>query len=244
MIDSLHCLAVIDLSSAMTWAIVIGWILSVVLHEFAHGVIGYLGGDYTIKERGGLTLNPLQYIHPIYSLLLPAVFLLMGGVPLPGGVTYVRSELLRSRWWDAAVSAAGPVTNFILFLLLALPFHPKLGWIDTSMGVEQYQPWQIFLGAMAQLQMMGVILNLMPIPPLDGFGIVSPFMTEETRQRLNHPPVSTFAFFVIFLIAMQPQFYAGVFHLTDRILIGLGFDYNALNMMGSGFNLALFGRAS
>src|SRR3954466_7301628 len=97
-----------DFQSPLFWAVFIGWVLSVVLHEFAHGFVAYLGGDYTIRERGGLTLNPLQYVDPVMSLLLPARLLLMGGVPLPGGVTYIRRDLLRGRAWQAAVSLAGP----------------------------------------------------------------------------------------------------------------------------------------
>ena len=68
-------LAAVDFQSPLTWAILIGWIMSVVLHEFAHGLVAYLGGDYTIKERGGLTLNPIQYIDPVISLLAA------GGLP-------------------------------------------------------------------------------------------------------------------------------------------------------------------
>src|SRR3954447_14960501 len=114
-------LAVTDFANPMLWAVIIGWIFTVILHEFAHGVVGYLGGDYTIKERGGLTLNPLQYIDPLNSLVFPAIALLLGGVPLPGGVTYVHRELLRSRAWSSLVALAGPAVNFILFLLCALP---------------------------------------------------------------------------------------------------------------------------
>src|SRR5215213_4652123 len=119
-------LAAVDLSNPMLWAVFIGWIMSVVLHEFAHGLVAHLGGDYTIRERGGLTLNPLQYIDPLFSLIIPAIIFLMGGLPLPGGVTYVRKDLLRSRAWQSAVSAAGPLTNFLLFLICAMPFHPHL----------------------------------------------------------------------------------------------------------------------
>src|SRR5437660_3648866 len=96
-------------------AVLVGWIISVILHEFAHGIVAYWGGDYTIRERGGLTLNPLRYVDQLVSLALPALFLLMGGVPLPGGVTYIRRDLLRSRLWSSAVSAAGPVMNLLLF---------------------------------------------------------------------------------------------------------------------------------
>src|SRR6478609_3815911 len=112
--------AAVDFRSPLFWAVFIGWVLSVVLHEFAHGLVAYLGGDYTIRERGGLTLNPLQYVDPVMSIILPLIFLVMGGVPLPGGVTYVRRELLRSRVWMSAVAAAGPAMNFLLFLCLAL----------------------------------------------------------------------------------------------------------------------------
>src|SRR5687768_11485576 len=78
-------LAAVNWESPLFWAVMVGWIMSVILHEFAHGVVAYLGGDYTIRERGGLSLNPLVYIDPVGSLLLPAVFLLLGGIPLPGG---------------------------------------------------------------------------------------------------------------------------------------------------------------
>src|SRR3954470_12739906 len=115
--------AAVDFKSPLFWAVFIGWVLSVVLHEFAHGLVAYLGGDYTIRERGGLTLNPLQYVDPVMSLILPIVFLILGGVPLPGGVTYVRRDLLRSRTWSVLVSLAGPAMNFLLFLAFVLPLH-------------------------------------------------------------------------------------------------------------------------
>lgn len=63
----------VEFRNPLFWAVLVGWILSVVLHEFAHGLVAHLGGDYTIKERGGLTLNPLAYVDPVFSLLLPAV---------------------------------------------------------------------------------------------------------------------------------------------------------------------------
>src|SRR4051812_21418711 len=104
---ALDVLAIANLSHPLFWAVFIGWILSVVLHEFAHGLVASLGGDYTIRERGGLSLNPLQYVNPLLSIVLPIVFLLLGGIPLPGGMTYVRKDLLRRRAWETAVAAAG-----------------------------------------------------------------------------------------------------------------------------------------
>src|SRR5438067_10238941 len=104
-------LSAVNVQNPLLWAVLIGWILSVVLHEFAHGLVAYVGGDYTIKERGGLTLNPLQYVDPLMSIVLPAIFLLMGGIPLPGGATYIRRDLLRNKLWNSLVSAAGPAMN-------------------------------------------------------------------------------------------------------------------------------------
>src|SRR5207248_6130390 len=111
----------IDMNDPTIWAVLIGWVMSVTLHEFGHGLVGWWGGDYTIRERGGLTLNPLQYVDPLMSIILPVVFLIMGGIPLPGGATYIRRDLLRSKGWDTAVSAAGPAMNLIIFGLLMIP---------------------------------------------------------------------------------------------------------------------------
>jgi Zn-dependent protease len=240
----LHPLADVDLTAPMTWAIVIGWIMSVVLHEFAHGLVAYLGGDYTIRERGGLTLNPFHYIDPLNSIILPVVFLMMGGIPLPGGATFIRTRLLKSRWWESAVAAAGPATNFILFLVCALPFHPRVGWIDTTIPPDQYAPWQIFLGGMAQLQMIAVVLNLVPVPPLDGFNIIGPLIPEETRLKLSTPPVSTMAFLAFFFIVWSsPKVIGVIYLLTHHILVGFHFDPWSREALRRCFNFALFGRS-
>src|SRR3954462_10879241 len=169
-------LAVINFSNSLTWAMIIAWILSVVLHELAHGIVGYLGGDYTVRERGGLTLNPLQYIDPVFSLLIPAVIFIMGGVPLAGGVTYIRMDLIKKRAWQAAVSAAGPAMNFLIFLACVLPLHPKLGWGEAEPGNGQWSNAVLFMGAFGWLQMLAVLFNLVPIPGLDGFGIIYPYL--------------------------------------------------------------------
>ena len=211
-------LARIDFNDPTIWAILIGWVMSVTLHEFAHGVVAYWGGDYTIRERGGLTLNPIQYVDPLMSIVLPIVFLLMGGIPLPGGATYVRRDLLRSRGWDAAVSAAGPLMNLLLFGLLAIPLLPQFGWINTAQPSIQWETPQKFVAAMCYLQLLSVILNLVPIPPLDGFGIIGPFMNQETRLRLTLPPTGTMLFFGYFLVLQTPGFGHMIHTIMESIM--------------------------
>ena len=103
----------------MTFIVVlVGWILSLSLHEFSHALVAYMGGDYTVREKGYLTFNPLKYTHPVYSLLLPLLFLVMGGIGLPGGAVYIETWRLRSKNWRTAVSLAGPLSHLLLDIIV------------------------------------------------------------------------------------------------------------------------------
>jgi Zn-dependent protease len=218
----------IDISNPLLWAVLIGWIMSVVLHEWAHGIAAYWGGDWTVKERGGLTLNPLQYVDPFMSIILPAAFLLMGGIPLPGGVTYIRRDLLRTRGWESAVALAGPTMNLMLFLACVLPLHPAVGWLDLRTPVAQWTSAQLFLASMAFLQLVAVILNLVPVPPLDGFQAIAPFMDEHARLKLSTPPLSTVLFVGYFFVIWKvPEVFVAIFRVFERLVSALGFPRSA-----------------
>jgi Zn-dependent protease len=240
---SLPLLAMVDLRSPIFLAVLVGWVLSVTLHELAHGIVGYLGGDYTIRERGGITLNPLQYIDPLLSIVLPLVFLLMGGMPLPGGVTYIRRDLLRSRLWDTAVSLAGPAVNLLLALACILPFHPRIGWLQISMvpSVAEMTATEQFLCAMCVLQFFVGMLNLVPIPPVDGFGAIRPFFDPETQAKLSSPQV---AYVGLFVVCVLFGHYAAprLFLLLSDILLRLGFDDWTIELMRQAFNKVVAGR--
>jgi Zn-dependent protease len=153
------------------------WVFSVCLHEFGHAIVAYHGGDTTVREKGYLTLNPLRYTHPVYSLLVPVVFLLLGGIGLPGGAVYINDRLLRSRGWRTAVSLAGPLMNVLLILCLGLPF--AFGWIDASPD----NPAAYSIAFLIMLQFSAVLLNLLPVPPLDGFQAIAPWLPERVRNQ-------------------------------------------------------------
>src|SRR5512145_2144288 len=105
----------------MTFTIVFfGWIFSLCLHEFSHALVAYLGGNYTVREKGYLTFNPLKYTHPLYSLVLPLLFLVMGGIGLPGGAVYIETWRLRSRAWRSIVALAGPMANLLVGIVLGI----------------------------------------------------------------------------------------------------------------------------
>jgi Zn-dependent protease len=234
-------LASIDFASPLMWATVIGWIMTVVLHEFAHGIVAYWGGDWTIKERGGLTLNPIQYINPVTSIVLPVIFVLMGGVPLVGGATFIRRDLLRNRAWESAVSLAGPAMNLLVAAVLMLLLRPSLGLFETSGPVSGWSNGAVVMGAVATLEVMMAMLNLIPLPPLDGFNAISPFLPEELVDRMRQPVVQMVSLVVLFGVVTRLPVY-------DRIWIGA---VNEMSKWASGgltvldfvqaFNLALFG---
>ena len=156
--------------------VIVGWIFSLCLHEFSHALVAYYGGDTTVRDKGYLTFNPLKYTHPVYSILLPMIFLLLGGIGLPGGAVYIETWRLRSKRWESAVSLAGPVSNLVLAVLLSFILH----FAPASGG--GIWPGLAFLGL---LQVMAAVLNLIPAPPFDGYRVVAPFLDQELRARID-----------------------------------------------------------
>ena len=169
--------------------VIIGWVFSLCLHEFSHALVAYRGGDTTVREKGYLTFNPLKYTHPVFSILLPLVFLMMGGIGLPGGAVYIEKWRLRSRNWVSAVSLAGPLANLLLAVILGLVlrFAPV-----TNTGVW---PGIAFL---ALLQVMAVVLNLIPLPPFDGYGVIEPFLSESVRMQMDR--VRSYMMLIVFFL--------------------------------------------
>jgi Zn-dependent protease len=208
----------------MTFAIVLtGWIFSLCLHEFSHALVAYLGGDWTVREKGYLTFNPLKYTHPVYSLLLPLLFLVMGGIGLPGGAVYIETWRLRSRRWVSAVSLAGPLSNLLLalFLALILRFAP--------VNFSGIWPGLAFL---ALLQVTAVVLNLIPVPPFDGYGALEPHLNEAVRMQFAQYR-GAFIWIVFLVLWYVPfinkLFWGLIFFISDimgipRILAATGYD--------------------
>ena len=156
--------------------VIIGWVFSLCLHEFSHALVAYYGGDITVKDKGYLTFNPLKYTHPVYSLLLPMIFLMMGGIGLPGGAVYIDRWRLRGKQWETAVSLAGPFSNALLAIILGL--------ILQGMPVSASGVWP-GLAFLAFLQISAVVLNLIPLPPFDGFGAIEPYLPMDMRVKLS-----------------------------------------------------------
>lgn len=167
------------------------WVFSVCLHEFGHAWAAYCGGDYTVKEKGYLTLNPLRYTHPVYSILMPVVFMVMGGIGLPGGAVFIEHQLLRSRGWETWVSLAGIAMNILLVLFISMFF--KLGILTN----DPQNLASVSLGFLLQLEISAILLNLIPIPPLDGFQAIAPWLPLELREKMYS--MSNVGMWILFL---------------------------------------------
>ncbi|MBW4507767.1 MAG: tetratricopeptide repeat protein [Scytonematopsis contorta HA4267-MV1] len=161
------------------------WMLSLCLHEFGHAITAYCGGDKSVKEKGYLTLNPLKYTDANVSLLMPLLILMIGGIALPGGAVYINHNQLRNRKWKSAVSLAGPLANAIISAVLAIPF--MLGWHESALSNNE-NSFQLYaysaLAYSVTLNIFVVLINLMPIPGLDGFGIIEPWLPQTIKPKL------------------------------------------------------------
>lgn len=154
-----------------------GYVVSLCLHEFGHALAAYLGGDDSVVDKGYLTLDPRHYAHPFLSLVLPLLFLLIGGFGLPGGAVYINRRALREPRWESLVSLAGPLGTIVCLGLLSWPFY--LDWYEWVNDQNLYF-WPA-LGLLAFLQVTGLVFNLLPIPSLDGFGIIAPWIRPDQR---------------------------------------------------------------
>lgn len=189
-----------------------GWIFSLCLHEFGHAFVAYHGGDYTVKEKGYLSFNPLRYMDPFTSIILPLIFLFIGGIGLPGGAVYIETWRLRNRYWVSAVAMAGPAANalFAICLAILLRFLPSSLYILPG------------LNFLLVLQIWAILFNLIPLPPLDGWRIIEPYLSEALVMQVRS--FGMFSILILFLI-FRYTFIGGIFSfVVSMISVVLGAD--------------------
>src|SRR4051812_47281632 len=87
--------------------VIAAWVLSLCVHEFGHAYIAYRSGDRSVAAKGYLTLNPLKYSDMLLSFLIPVVFILLGGIGLPGGAVWIDRHSIRGRLRHSLISASG-----------------------------------------------------------------------------------------------------------------------------------------
>ncbi|MEU3467018.1 site-2 protease family protein [Streptomyces sp. NPDC048387] len=189
------------------------WVVSLCLHEYAHARTALHGGDTTIGAKGYLTLNPLKYTHALLSIVLPVVFVILGGLGLPGGAVYIERDRIRGRWRHSLISAAGPLTNVAFAVICTAPF-----WLDALDGVPV--PFRFALAFLALLQVSAAILNFLPVPGLDGYGVIEPWLSHRARRELA--PLAPFALIGVFALLWIPEVNSAFFDVVQAVLRALG----------------------
>lgn len=164
------------------WSIPV--IFAITLHEYAHGWVASRLGDSTAKFLGRLSLNPIRHIDPIGTLLIPGLLILFKmnfifGWAKPVPVNW--NNLRNPRRDVALVALAGPVSNLIMATIWA--FIAKLG---LMMGDMAFMAPVVYMGAAGiMINTILMILNILPIPPLDGSRVVSSFLPPKMAWRYN-----------------------------------------------------------
>lgn len=198
-----------------------GWIVSLCLHEFGHAYLAWRSGDRGIEARGYLTLNPLRYSHAGLSVVLPLLFLLLGGIGLPGGAVYVNPSHIRGRVRASLVSAAGPLANVGFAVVLAV--------VVQTVATQAHLIFWAGVAFLAFLQVTAAVLNLLPVPGLDGYGIAEPHLPPRWARQAGQ--IAPFGLLLVILALWLPPvnkvFFGVVFAITDALgvplfLVGTG----------------------
>ena len=215
-----------------------GWLTTLCLHEFGHAFAAWRYGDHDVALKGYLDLDIRRYTDPLNSLVIPMVIILIGGIGLPGAAVYLDTQWM-SKKQRTVISLAGPAANLVVAVLLLAAGAAgltSLTWFEWDGpgggGVVQsghFVFWAAveFLGF---LQVFAVVINLLPIPGLDGYGAIEPWLSYETQRKLH--PVRQWGFLVLLVILVFPNpigmairgLILGVFDLLggDHVFAGLG----------------------
>lgn len=170
-------------------------IFAITVHEAAHGFAARFFGDMTADREGRITLNPLKHIDPVGTILLPALTLLVGGIlfgwakPVPVDFSRLRNPKRDMLW----VAAAGPASNFLMALFWALII--KLSVIYPNVYSE---PMALMGQAGVMINVVLMVLNLLPLPPLDGGRIAVSLLPNHLAYK--YAQIERYGFIILIVL--------------------------------------------
>jgi Zn-dependent protease len=170
-------------------------LFAITVHEVAHGWVANMLGDPTAKMMGRLTLNPLKHIDPVGTILVPGILLLLGGFifgwakPVP--ITW--QNLHHPRRDVALVSIAGPLSNLIMACIWAVLFKVALNFNPQPMNYAFALATMSQIGIMINVVLM--VLNLIPIPPLDGSRVLASFLPRKAAYQYER--IEPYGFYIL-----------------------------------------------
>ena len=187
--------------------------ISVTVHEFAHGFTAYKLGDPTAKYSGRLSLNPLRHIDPFGTLILPIMLFIMTAGnfvfawarPVPVNPAYMSNQ----RKGMMLVGASGPLANFIFAFILSLIL--KSGLISGNLAVVLFE--------LAKINVLLGVFNLIPIPPMDGSRILIGLLPNGLAWQ--YARIEPFGFILVILFLSLGLFDRFVTPVVKQILMFL-----------------------
>ncbi len=198
---------------------VIVLIYSAVIHEYMHGWMAERLGDDTAKDEGRLTMNPIPHIDPIGSLLLPFLLVLTQSPFVFGWakpVPYNPNNLRDKIYGGAKVAAAGPLAN----LIVAIFFGLLLRAIFIFEPAFANQLMVTVLMIIVQINLLLMIFNLLPIPPLDGSKIIMPFLSYNWKITLLKLERYGFIFLILFIM-FGFEYLRLVINFFFKVIVGI-----------------------
>ena len=196
-------------------------LFSAIIHEYMHGWMADYLGDPTAKNEGRLTLNPINHIDLWGSIILPAMlyfttagsFMFGYAKPVPFNPYNLRDQ----KYGAAKVAIAGPLANLITAIFFGIILRFILSYGD-SMGLNSNLV--ILFATIVQINLMLMVFNLLPIPPLDGSKVIAPFLPrawEEGMMKLEQYGMILVLFFVMFGF----QIIVPVISFLFRVIVGV-----------------------
>jgi Zn-dependent protease len=174
-------------------------LFSVIVHEVAHGFVAYKRGDSTAKLMGRLTLNPIYHIDIFGSIILPAI-LMLTGAPVFGWAKPVPVNMLnlKNPKQDMVfVSLAGVTANFLLAVAAGvIMFFIRTFFADVSIMASVY----VIMQYVIVINIVLMIFNLIPIPPLDGSRVVLFLLPRDLAQK--YAKIEKYGFWIILILLM------------------------------------------
>lgn len=173
------------------------------IHEFSHALAAYRLGDGTAKLFGRLTVNPIAHFDPLGGVLLAVTFLGSGGgfgfgwaKPTPVNPM----NLLYGRRGEAIVAAAGPISNLVLAAAAAIPLRYLISQPELLADVGMLAQ---ILHLFVLINLVLMVFNLIPIPPLDGSKVLFAFLDRRTEMQIR-PILEQYGFVVLLLLFFLP----------------------------------------
>jgi Zn-dependent protease len=198
----------VDLDRIVPAVIVVAIMLLVgfPIHEFAHAFAAFRLGDGTAKLFGRLTVNPIAHFDPLGGVLLALTFI---GSAASGGTfgfgwakpTPVNPmNLLYGRRGEAIVAAAGPISNLVLAAAAAIPLRYLYGQPELA---DQIPMFVEILRLFVFINIVLMVFNLIPIPPLDGSKVLFAFLDRRTEYQIR-PVLEQYGFIILLALFFLP----------------------------------------